>query len=60
MVLPGTGSHSPDFQSSTTPPGWAVSPGVSCSRGTATRSRRVPRCSRAKGAKVQAIATNVS
>ena len=30
---PGTGSHSPARQSRTSPRGWAISPGVSCSTG---------------------------
>ena len=42
MVLPGTGSTSPVRQSRTWPRGWAISPGLSCSRGVATRSLRVP------------------
>src|SRR5690554_5612251 len=44
MVWPGTGSHSPYFQSLTMPRGLASWPGVSCSIGTATRSLRTPRC----------------
>ena len=35
---PGTGSHSPALQSRTSPSGWAISSGVSCSSGAATRS----------------------
>ena len=41
MVLPGSGSHSPRFQSLTR--GWASSPGVSCRSGVRTRSFSVPR-----------------
>ena len=43
IVTPGTGSHSPAFQSLTRPCGVASSSGVSCSSGAATRSVRVPR-----------------
>ena len=60
IVVPGTGSHSPYFQSSTRPPGCAVSPGVSCSSGVATRSLRTPRCRAASGLKAFAMEMNVS
>ena len=44
MLSPGTGSHSPAFQSRTIPCGLAYSSGVSCVSGVATRSLRTPRC----------------
>ena len=44
---PGRPRTSPARQSSTRPPGCAVSPGVSCCSGTATTSRRTPRWVRA-------------
>ena len=43
-MTPGIGSHSPCFQSRTTPCGLAIASGVSCSSGTATTSVRTPRC----------------
>ena len=43
MVWPGIGSHSPSFQSRTTPPGWASSSGVSCRSGAVTMSVLVSR-----------------
>ena len=42
MVLPGIGSHSPNFQSSTRPDGVAIASGVSCSSGTGASSLRTP------------------
>ena len=43
MVTPGIGSHSPFFQSRTTPCGLAIASGVSWVSGTATTSLRTPR-----------------
>ena len=60
MVLPGIGSHSPNFQSSTRPDGVAIASGVSCSSGTATMSLRTPRCSSAIAENAFAMVWNAS
>src|SRR5215472_2083948 len=60
MVLPGTGSHSPTFQSRTSPIGCASSSAVSCASGAASRSLRVPRCFTAMSEKARAIRLNAS
>src|SRR5215468_2041093 len=39
---------------------WAISPGVSCSTGVATTSRRTPRCSAASSENAPAIVPNAS
>ena len=44
IVFPGTGISPVRRQSCSTPPGYAVSPGVSCCIGVITTSRRTPRC----------------
>ena len=60
MVAPGTGSHSPRFQSSTRPPGWASSSAESCISGTAITSVRVPRCVAASRENSSPISRNAS
>ena len=60
MVTPGIGSHSPAFQSRTTPCGFAMASGVSCVSGTATRSLRTPRLSAARSLNVAAIVCQAS
>ena len=60
MVRPGTGSHSPAFQSWTRPWGLAIASGVSCDSGTATTSCRTPRCVTACRDSSSAIAWKMS
>ncbi|MNW63808.1 hypothetical protein D3C74_420410 [compost metagenome] len=60
MVTPGTGSHSPLRQSRTTPPGWAISSGVSCVSGAAMTSVRVPRWILASSETLSASPRNAS
>ncbi len=60
MVTPGTSSHSPARQSSTRPPGWASSSGVSCISGAATTSVRVPRWVAASREKSSAMSRKAS
>ena len=60
IVAPGTGSHSPCFQSRAAPCGLAISSGVSCISGTATTSWRVPRRGPASSENFAAIACQAS
>lgn len=57
IVLPGTGSHSPCFQSRTRPWTADMASGVSCHNGFATTSVRVPRWSTAISEKRLAISS---
>jgi len=59
-VTPGIGSHSPRFQSRTTPPGWANSSAESWSSGAAITSVRVPRCVEASRENCSPMVLNTS
>ena len=56
MVRPGMASVSPLLQSATS--AWAISPGLSCISGVATRSFASPRCTAASSENFSAMAAN--